>query len=58
MDERKRQRRQEQFRRLNEWLQKLHREHPISNWLLTFGFAVAILLVAVLLRWLLSLVTR
>jgi hypothetical protein len=54
MEDRKRQRRQEQLRRLDAWLQKPHQEHPILHWLLAIGIAVAVLAVAMLLRWLLE----
>jgi hypothetical protein len=54
MDERKRQRRQEEFKRLDAWLEKLYREHPVLHWLLAIGIAMAILAVAMLLRWLLE----
>jgi len=37
MGEQKRKRRQEELRRIDAWLQKLHRDHPVVAWLLAFG---------------------
>jgi len=57
-DEHERQRRQEEFRRLDEWLQKLHREHPVLAWLLALGLAVGIFAAAMLLRAFLEWIAR
>jgi hypothetical protein len=48
MDDRERRRRE--FRRLDEWLQRLLRDHPVLAWLLAFGLALGIFIVAMLLR--------
>jgi hypothetical protein len=50
MDEQKRKRRQEELRRIDTWLQKLHRDHPVLAWLLTLGLALGIFVAAMLLR--------
>ncbi len=44
MDEQKRK------RRIDTWLQKLHRDHPVLAWLLTLGLALGIFVAAMLLR--------
>ncbi len=50
MDEQKRKRRQEELRRIDSWLQRLHREHAWRFNLLAVGLALAIFLVAKLLK--------
>lgn len=50
MDERERQRRQEQLRLVDEWLQRLHREYPWRFRGLIVAVVVAILGAAMLLR--------
>jgi hypothetical protein len=49
-DERKRKRRQEEPRRIDSWLQRLHRDHPWRFNLLAVGLALAIFLVVMLLK--------
>jgi hypothetical protein len=53
-DERKRQRRRQEFRRLTEWLDRLYREHRWRFHLLTFAVTLVILGLAILLRWILE----
>jgi len=50
MDEQKRKRRQEEFRRIDSWLQRLHRERAWRFNLLAVGLALAVFLVAMLLK--------
>jgi hypothetical protein len=50
MDEQKRKRRQEEFRRIDERLRELPEEHPVLAWLLAFGLAVGVFLVAMVLK--------
>ncbi len=50
MDEQKRKRRQEELRRIDSWLQRLHRGHRWRFNLLAVGLALAIVLVAMLLK--------
>jgi hypothetical protein len=50
MDEQKRKRRQEELRRIDSWLQRMHREHPWRFNLLAVGLALAVFLVAMLLK--------
>ena len=54
MTDEKRQRRQRELRRLDARLEKLYREHPIWHWLLAIGVALAVLTLAMLVRWLLE----
>ena len=42
MDPWKRQQRREQFARLDAWLLRLHREHPVRALALTFGVALVL----------------
>lgn len=52
MDERKRQQRQEEFARLDAWLQWLQKEHPSLARLLTVCLAPVLFGLAMGLKWL------
>jgi hypothetical protein len=48
--------RQEELRRIDAWRDRLHRKHPVLHWLLAIGIAVGVLAIAMLLKWLFTLV--
>ncbi len=50
MNEEKRKRRQEELHRIDSWLQRLYREHPWRFNLLAVGLALAVFLIAMLLK--------
>jgi hypothetical protein len=54
VNEEKRKRRQEELRRLDSWLHRLHREHRLQFNLLVVGLALAVFLVAMLLKYFLE----
>jgi len=45
--------RQEELRKIDAWLEHLHREHPVFHWLLAIGIAVGVFSIAMFLKWLL-----
>jgi hypothetical protein len=49
-----RERRQRQLREIDEWLQRLHTEHPILFDLLAVGIGSVLFWFVMLLRWLLQ----
>lgn len=50
----KRSQRQEELRRIDAWLDRLHEENPVLHWLLAIGIVAGVFAFAMFLKWLLT----